>query len=140
MPQTINGIGTAVCKAGGDVWGDSYDALECFVIAFLPIFPYAAYHTFGWNGTQYRRVPIRFRMGLVMQAYLRAWRWSLLLVPFFAVLMALHGTLFEWAIAGGVVVFFGCVFAGMTWGLRLLERRTCDIRRVLGGHPLGSCD
>src|SRR5262245_35945361 len=73
MPQTVNGIGTAVCKAGGDVWGDSYDAMECFVIFFMPIVPYAAYHTFGWNRNQYRRVPIRTTTGLLVRTYMRAW-------------------------------------------------------------------
>jgi hypothetical protein len=140
MPSTINGIGTAVCKAGGDIWGDSYDAMECFVFFFLPIFPYAAYHTFGWSGNQYRRVPIRFRFDLLLRTYLRAWRWPLLLIPIVVVLVLLRGSYLEWAVAGGTVVFFGCLFAGMTWGLRLLDRRTCDIRFVLGTHPLGSCD
>jgi hypothetical protein len=140
MPGTVNGIGTAVCKAGGDIWGDSYDALECFVFFFLPILPYAAYHTFDWNGTQYRRVPIRFSFDLLLRAYLRSWRWALIVIPFIAVVIALNGGCFEWTIAAGVVVFTGCGFAAITWGLGFLDRRTCDIRRVLGTHPLGSCD
>src|SRR5437762_3197751 len=31
MPTTVNGIGTAICKASGNVGWNSYDAVECFV-------------------------------------------------------------------------------------------------------------
>src|SRR5258708_7429721 len=119
MPQTVNGVGTAVCKAGGDVWGDSYDAMECFVIFFIPIIPYAAYHTFGWNGSQYRRVPIRATGELVARTYLRAWRWVLLLAAGVVVLLSIRGGPLASPFAAVVAVLAAALFAGITWGLRL---------------------
>jgi hypothetical protein len=37
-------------------------------------------------------------------------------------------------------VLAAAIFATSTWWLGVAEQRTCDIRRALGTHPLGSCD
>src|SRR4051812_16116163 len=86
MPYTINGVGTSVCDGGGYVkWGREADcdAVECFVIFFMPIFPYKAVHTFHWNGINYRQHPINWSFVLVLRAF--AYRW--LMAPAFAALV-----------------------------------------------------
>ncbi len=137
MPMTINGVGTGVVKARGDVGFGSYDAMECFVVLFMPIVPYSAIHTFDWNGENYRRIPIAWSPGLVFQAYLQAWRWAFLLGG----IVALGICAFEGLMVGAVISLFPLALFGlMTWLLRASSRRTCNIRRLIGPYPLGSCD
>jgi hypothetical protein len=141
MPGTINGIGTSVCKASADVGWNSYDAVECFVVFFLPIIPYSAVHTFDWNGNQYRRVPIRWTGGVVGRTFLRGWRWGFLVV---GLLVGFVGVVDIRKTSGIVCLAVGflllCVFALLTALVTLVEQRQNNIRRVLGPHVLGSCD
>lgn len=141
MPQTINGIGTSVCQAGADVGWNSYDAVECFVVCFMPVIPYSAVHTFDWNGTQYRRIPIRWSAGLVARTYLRCWRWGFLGL---GLLLGFIGVLDFHKSSGVVLLAVGflllCVFAFLTALMLVAERRHNNVRRVVGPHVLGSCD
>jgi hypothetical protein len=141
MPGTVNGVGTSVCKAGADVGWNSYDAVECLVVGFMPILPYSAVHTFDWNGNQYRRIPIRWSAGLVARAYLRAWRWGFLVA---ALILGVVGFVDIHKTSGVVCLAVGfllaCVFAFLTALVILVEQRHNNVRRVLGPHVLGSCD
>jgi hypothetical protein len=141
MPQTVNGVGTSVCKASADVGWNSYDAVECFVIFFLPIIPYSAVHAFDWNGNQYRRVPIHWSGGLVTRTFLRSWRWGFLV---FGLILAFVGVLDVNKTSGIITLaigfLLGCVFAFLTALMVAVEQRQNNVRRVLGPHVLGSCD
>jgi len=87
MPPTVNGMGTAVVPSGGVVaWTNiiwtrnpDFDALECMVFFWLPIFPYQTNHTFDWNGNQRRKISNRRSVKLIARCYLRR-RLCLLLV------------------------------------------------------------
>jgi len=72
MPITFNGLGTAVCPARGFVSWDTNktrqadcDAVECFVVLFLPVVPIEPIHAFCWNRNQYQKVPLRWSIDLV---------------------------------------------------------------------------
>ena len=82
MPITFNGLGTAVCPARGFVsWATDKsrqadcDAVECFVVLFLPVVPFEPIHAFGWNRNQYQKVPLRWSIDIVVCAFLRRWLW-----------------------------------------------------------------
>jgi hypothetical protein len=138
--MTVNGIGTSICGSRGDVGWGSFDAVECFVILFIPLLPIAAIHTFDWNGTAYRSVSIRMSGGLVGRVFLQSWRWPLLIAGFlclaFAILDPRHG--------GAVLLLVSAVLVGLfalaTWFLVTGDQRTNAIRLILGPHPWGSCD
>jgi hypothetical protein len=149
VPQTINGIGTSICPARGFVrWGGAsdHDAVECFVFVYIPLIPYKAVHTFDWNGMHYRQVPIRWSWSLVARAFFRRW---LFLAGVFAAMIAGFGwmefsepaagraTAMPYFVAAGILVaLWGIGF----WVLEATDKRSRDIRRVLGRHSLGSSD
>ena len=55
-----------------------YDAIECFVVVFLPIIPFRAMHTCNWNGEQFQMIPIHMTWGLLLRAMLRPYVLGLL--------------------------------------------------------------
>src|SRR5262245_5270449 len=76
MAATFNGIGTSFCFArGSGVRGG--DALECFVILFMPIFPIKAVHLYGETtqifGSNFRAIPLRWSPSLVVRVFLLHW-------------------------------------------------------------------
>src|SRR5438270_9194008 len=90
MAQAIYGMGTAVCAARSCKWGIGFqradcDALECVIIAYLPLLPYKAVHAFNWSnpatgGSEetgrfvfYEEVPIRWSLDLLVRVF--AYRW-----------------------------------------------------------------
>jgi hypothetical protein len=141
MACTVNGIGTSVCGDRGDVGFGSFDAIECFVVAFLPVLPLAPVHTFDWNGLQFRAVGLRWSWVLAARAFVNRWRWVGILGGGFLLAIGLielqRTVLVNTLLTGG-----GMLAAGLLgwWWLRASDRRTCDIRRVLGPHLYGSCD
>jgi hypothetical protein len=142
MPYMVNGIGTSVCQSRGKVsWGGpaDYDALECFVVLFLPIIPYKAIHTFGWNGDHYRAVPIRWSGELFVRTFVGYW----LFVP--CIVGVILGLVAFAERAGGmtmlpIAVALVAVPALGWWLLAKTDTRNRNIRRVLGPHELGSSD
>src|SRR4051794_14096428 len=78
MPYTMNGVGTHVCGSRGNVGYNSYDAMEWVVVFFMPVIPLKAYHTFDWNGDQYRFIPIKWSFDLVFRTFFTGWNWGLL--------------------------------------------------------------
>lgn len=158
MPYTVNGIGTTIVPSRGYVdWGgqDEYDcdALECVVFAYMPLLPYKALHTHGWQGTQYRAHPIRWSLGLVLKGF--AWRWLKLLYVIFGCLVFFgtietyeglsrggldHARTAEGGLALGVALGFGLFSYGIRLVLLRFDRRDQDIRFVLGPHQQGSSD
>ncbi len=150
MPFTLNGCGTSVCPARGLVawtkgkWYSSpaldYDALECLVFFFLPIIPYRAIHTFDWNGSNYRRIPLRWSGTLILKAFLRRW---LVGVSYIGCILTFIGLFLpdpdRWSLLGYgiiIVLFSG----GGLYSLHFLDERTRNIRRLLGKHSYGSSD
>src|SRR5262245_10839853 len=98
MPASINGIGTSFCgyaapirweKAGMMGGGtEDHDAMECFVVAFLPLIPMKAVHTFNWSGSQCRMIPLKRSGALLAAAMLRPWLMGIFIVSAFAILIS----------------------------------------------------
>jgi hypothetical protein len=77
---TFNGIGTSYC--GAEFFGsDGGDAVLCFVIFFMPIFPLGAFHLFhrtsAFLGSKFQTVPLRMSGKLVLRVYLLIGCWGL---------------------------------------------------------------
>ncbi|HUJ28830.1 MAG TPA: hypothetical protein VLW85_22570 [Myxococcales bacterium] len=153
MPFTFNGIGTALSGYSAPIqWKKpslfgpkaDHDAMECFVVLYLPIIPLRAVHAFNWQGTRYRVLPLRRTFGMILHTYLRPL--GLLLTGIGIVMLALgavgaategrQGALAGIA-AGAVVGLLG--FATLRW-LRSRDARTRDVRLVIGPHEAGSSD
>ncbi|MBY0524908.1 MAG: hypothetical protein K2R98_16000 [Gemmataceae bacterium] len=143
MPMTVNGIGTSICPARGFVkWGGEADcdSIECFVVAFLPLIPFKAIHTFGWAGNQYRAVPIRWSVGLILRGMLMRWLWGGVVVGLlFGIIMLFADKKRDPA---AIICFLTLAFAAGLGilALRWTDRRHKNIRYVLGVHDLGSSD
>src|ERR1041384_1657514 len=81
MPFTFNGIGTALSGYSAPIrWSKpsmlggqraDHDAMECFVVFFLPLIPLRTVHTFGWSGNKYRVLPLRRTGRMLLHTYLR---------------------------------------------------------------------
>ena len=147
MPFTINGIGTSICPARGDVQWDGQadcDSVECLVVLYLPVLPYRVVHTFGRNGSQYRAVPIRWSLGTIARAFFRRWMWVLVVGAAIAGFIAYD----TWDAPDGgrgqipAALAVGlAVMAPLGWWLTArTDHRQRSIRRVLGPHELGSSD
>jgi hypothetical protein len=151
MPYTVNGFGTTIYHGRGDVgWGGA-DSVVWVVALYAPLIPVSCVHTFDWHGNQYRSVPLRWSVVLVLRSFLAAWRSVFLFLAIIAFIIALIG-LFSGMNKGDQfgLVFFG-IALGITVGLvaaagilhlwlSVTDQRTCDIRRVLGVHSLGTSD
>jgi hypothetical protein len=159
MPGTVNGIGTAVCPAGGGLsWSTGpwysqgysrahYDGVECVVVFYLPLIPYKAVHIFNRQsagmGEQYQQIPIRWSLGLVLRAFFGRWLWAVLFVgATMAVIGAVdtfqhhkpHHMLF--AVGLGVTALAPLGWWLLAWS----DRRNRDLRRVMGPTEFGSSD
>jgi hypothetical protein len=159
MPVTFEGIGTAFCSASGDVyWGAEADrdAVECFVVLYIPLVPLRAVHVFdhkvnlrlasvvtGIFNREYQYVSIKYRRQLFARALFRRISGPLWVL---GVLGALFGLLGEnvsdaWRIglgAAGIVLLAGMALS--TWSMWWTDRRNKNIRYVLGRHEGGSSD
>lgn len=143
MPFTMNGVGTSVSGSRGDIGWGSHDAMECFVIFFMPIFPYKAMHTFDWNGEQYRAIPIRWSWDLTLRTYAKPWSWGLIAVSAIFFLIGFielnkgRGSPLALIAVGMVLLGLGAL------GLLVLhytDQRNKAIRRMIGGITIGTCD
>ena len=137
----MNGVGTHVCGSRGNVGFNSYDAMEWVVVFFMPVIPLKAYHTFDWNGEQFRFIPIKWSFDLVFRTFFTGWNWGLLavgcLLAFIGGLMASKNEAAAPAVlAGSGVCLFLCLIVFLV--LKYTGERDRCIRRVLGPHPLGS--
>jgi hypothetical protein len=155
MPYTVNGIGTSVCRARGDILWDPTrlpapmnsthdgDAVECFVLLYLPLIPLRAVHTFDWNGNQYRSIPIRFGLGLFARAFLRRVTAIAMVFLFFAALGVTFAKNETTEQKLQMAPYLGAVAVALLASHLLLQstdRRNKDIRYVLGQHGAGSSD
>lgn len=147
MRTATYGIGISTCPARGHInWGSrvDFDAVEFFMILFLPVIPCRAIHEFDWDGTQSHSIRIRWSFGLVFRAYLHRW----LFVPgVAAILTGMIGydawqrpsgySALTWAMVTMVLASTGPIG---WYSLRKTDRRTRAIRWILGPHDLGSSD
>ncbi|GEM_PF-1374927 len=167
MPSSINGIGTSYCGCAAAVSWEKpdtklstfisgnrpdHDVVECFVIAFLPILPLKAWHTYQWGGNVHQRIPIRRSSGLLLRAMLRTY--LMILLPGSLALAFFCGIQVagDWArlgagaftsdagigFAAGLVLFPAALLQWIS--LRNADRRNRDVRLLLGPHDLGSSD
>jgi hypothetical protein len=148
MPGTVNGIGTSVCFGRGSVkWNGlgTGDAMECFVVLFMPVIPYKAMHVFNWTGTNYNAIPIRWSGSLLFRTFALYWMAIPLVVGLVAAVVGgingfSHGFSpgYLTALLGGLGAVLACVLG--YWALLSVDRRTRDIRRVYGPHQFGASD
>lgn len=154
MPQSVNGFGTTIYKGRGDVGFGGADSVIWVVALYIPLIPLSCFHGFNWSGNQYQSVPLRWSWVLVWRSFLFGWRGVLLVFGIIAVVTAVlayalgpekhaaeasHKNTF--LIVMGVAASVMLPLAALTHLLFLTtDRRTDDIRRVLGPHSLGSAD
>src|ERR1043166_7045250 len=155
MPFTFNGIGTALSGYSAPIrWSKpsmlggqraDHDAMECFVVFFLPLIPLRTVHTFGWSGNKYRVLPLRRSGRMLLHTYLRPL--ALLLAGVGIVMLGI--TLFVsigeglgkgTPIMAGLSVAVGAAGFGILRWLRSRDNRTRDVRLVIGPHEAGSSD
>ncbi len=140
MPVTINGIGTSVCGSRGNVGWGSFDAMEWFVLLYMPLIPIKPIHTFDWNGEQYRAIPIRWSLDLLLRTFFNRWMWGVGCLGVLFLLFAAIGprdNLFFLAL--GLPLVAVAVLIGLI--LRFGDGRNKAIRRVLGPvGGVGYCD
>ncbi|MCA8996046.1 MAG: hypothetical protein KDA80_03655 [Planctomycetaceae bacterium] len=156
MPYTINGFGTTICAARGQMsWhkkgsfeATDYDAIECVCALYLPLIPFRAIHVFGKSsqgtGYNYHQVPIQWSWGLVLRAFIARWLW----VPF--AIGAFLGVFQGFDIMegkGGAKPELIATIAGLIgfsllgwWLLKITDRRNRDLRRIMGPSEVGSSD
>lgn len=155
MPATVNGIGSQWCgywapirweKGGALSRSADHDCMVCFVIFFLPILPLQAVHTFGWEGDRCIQTPIRWSMTLILNALVRPYLLAAAIgIPIVLSLYAfasweeIRRGRFEFASLG--------IPAGIAVGaavllvlLGRLDRKSRDIRLIIGPHEAGSSD
>jgi hypothetical protein len=159
MPVEFQGFGTSFCSAAGDVyWGAEADrdAVECFVVFNIPLFPLRAVHIFddkvelgiasivtGLFGRSMKHVPIEYRRDLFLRALFRRISPPLWIT---GSILAIFGILGEnaseaWKIGLGVTGGFLLIaLAISTWILWWSDRRNKAIRYVLGRHEGGTSD
>jgi hypothetical protein len=148
MAFSVNGVGTSMCFArGSGIRGG--DALECFVILFMPIVPLRPVHLFGESsemmGSNYQAVPIRWSFSLVLRVFLLYWMAFPLLGGLILTLVTtmklLHGEESDrwtpYAVGGWIVTLVCGLGYLLLW---LTDKRNRRIRRVLGRHPWGRSD
>ncbi len=150
MAYTFNGIGTSVCPGRGlTAWGGlpDADALECVTVFYVPVYPYRAVHVFNGDGTTYEQIPIRWSPALVLHALGRRWLGTILVAGVIAAVVGAFEAFNTRARNPMLGLRLGCVAVALAAGsclgwaaLRLLDRRTRAIRRLLGRHVFGSSD
>jgi uncharacterized membrane protein len=144
MPYTVNGIGTHVCGSRGNVGFNSYDAMEWLVVLYMPIIPIKAYHTFDWNGQEFRMLPIKWSFDLVFRTFMTGWNWGFFMVG--CLLAFIAGIMLAKNEEGGpVLAFVSVLFFAIALivfiVLRYTGERDRNIRRVLGPDAnVGSVD
>jgi hypothetical protein len=121
--------------------------MEWIVVCFLPVIPIKAVHTFDWNGSEYRALPITWSTELTVRTFLGRWLWGLgvlgaLLLTFVIIDMVVTpagqpslGLGFLLA----AVALLGLAIALLAV-LRWTDARNKAIRRVLGANTIGHSD
>ncbi len=162
MPADFHGFGTMYHGYAAAVkWHQdasftthaNHDVVECYVAAYLPIFPRAAFHTYDWSGDICRTLPIRPPGRLLLRAFLRG---PLTVVLAIGAIASIVGGLtvgggwynsghlpdLPWIglphLLGFAAIEVAAVF--LAWRLASLDARDRDIRLVIGPHEYGSSD
>jgi hypothetical protein len=157
MPFTFNGIGTALRGYSSPIsWNKpgwlglgqkaDHDAMECFVLLYVPLVPLRAVHTFAWTGNRYRVLPLRGAGRLLLNVYGRLVGMVLVVVGLWSLLAALASSFAGGgplpqapgrAVGAALIATIG--FGALRW-LRSRDARSRDIRLVIGPHGAGSSD
>jgi hypothetical protein len=157
MPFTFNGIGTALrgysspiywTKPGWMGLGQKadHDAMECFVLLYVPLIPLRAVHTFSWTGNRYRVLPLRGAGRLVLNVYGRLLGMALAVGGLWGLLLAVAGSSSggrpgsQLAVEIGIALVVSGLGYGIVRWLRSRDSRTRDVRLVIGPHEAGSSD
>jgi len=143
MPYSINGIGTQVIKGRGECKFGNFDAIECIVFLYMPIFPIRAVHTFCWLGPEYKSIPIKQSFDLISRVFLGRWLCALPFVIGGALSFVGIAQIFSrHEISSDIVngLLFLIVGAICKYWLFATDMRTKAIRDILGNHDFGSSD
>jgi len=140
MPFTVNGFGTSVCGGRGNVGWGSYDAVEWVVAFMMPVIPIKCVHTFDWNGSQYRQLPIRWSGALMMHTFLNRWLWGFVFAGVIVGVIAFVDKSGFNPILLLLALFLIAIAAAIGVILRVSGARDKKIRLVLGGVTIGNCD
>jgi hypothetical protein len=154
MPTSVNGFGTGLISAskkrnnGGAV---QFDAIEAFMLAYLPIIPYKAIHVLsmqhGGFSERYQFAPLRLSGRLILRAFLK--RWGTLLMCFGAVFLGIFGAAtmtmarpFTATDRSCLIAFALMLVAGIlgTLAWYAVSRTDERIKDVLGPHRYGTSD
>ncbi|HET6422993.1 MAG TPA: hypothetical protein VFG20_04875 [Planctomycetaceae bacterium] len=170
---SMNGCGTMCIETRGEIdWGDSLEDSDsvlalCFV--GIPLVPYGAVHSYGWNydnsqtgpgGFRAQMIPIRWTADLIATAlFRRSWLLWIALGVILGICVAAGskgiGGIFKglqgweanyvWLDTYRIPLFLlsGLMVVGtiaLRWWVAKLDRRHRDIRLLLGRHLLGSSD
>jgi hypothetical protein len=157
MPFTFNGIGTALRGYSSPIsWTRpgrlglgqkaDHDAMECFVLLYVPLIPLRAVHTFAWTGNRYRVLPLRGAGRLLLNVYGRLLAMALAVGGLWGLLLAVTASIsgerpLQQALPRvGVAVLICAMGFGLLRFLRSRDARTRDVRLVIGPHEAGSSD
>ena len=161
MPRSINGCGTMYCGHSAAVYWENpgpirripaeHDAIVCVTLFMLPLIPLRPVHVYDHTGNVCRELPLRWSRHLVLRAFLRPLLFAVAGFGTFLSVIFILGLVipllekspihFESVIWLGIMALSGLVigYGGTIW-LNLKDRRSRDIRLVLGRHELGSSD
>lgn len=140
---TVNGFGTSLCPARGLVyWGAQcdYDAVECFVFFFLPVFPFRALHTFDWHGNEFQYVVIRWSYSLLGLGLLRRWLWAVVIGSLCGIAAIWLGPDRSETATIVCLAVAACLGAAGLCLMHHADKRHRNIRWILGRHEVGSSD
>ncbi len=150
MPHTINGVGTHLVPASRKRTVNGlvqFDAVECFVILFLPIVPYKVVHVLAFHETQYQAVQLRFSRRIIAKAFFGSWGMILTLLG--GVLTGIVGFISFQEPGGGddvgtaiLASMLGLMVLGaVLWIIRWRMDRADDrLRQLFGSTPVGTSD
>jgi len=139
---TFNGIGVEVCEGRALVkWArgmpSDHDAVQCFVVFWLPVVPIMAMHR-SVRGGKIHDQPIPLTIDLLAWAFARRWLYLVLglglLLP--ALPLWTRQPYIRYALGAGL---FGFAL-WLTHAFRNWDQRARNIRRLLLPHDIGSSD
>lgn len=155
MPFSINGVGTGLVKASKARTVEGYvqyDAVEAFMLLYLPLIPYKAIHVLGiWNdgyqSEKYQSFQLKSSGRLIAKALLNGWsNWLLFVFSFvipvlgFALsTMSRPLTLEDWMfLSTSIFLWLVGVILKMIW--YVMNGADEHIKDIIGPHELGTSD
>ncbi|MBI4751902.1 MAG: hypothetical protein HY774_25740 [Acidobacteria bacterium] len=155
MPYSVNGVGTGLIKASKERNIDGciqYDAIEAFMLFYIPIIPYKAIHVLaiwqaGYEQEKYQSIKLKSSSRLVAKGMLNGWGNVLLIFgggaflffSFVTLTMSRPSNIKDYMFLSGMMgLFLIGVFCKAAW--YLLNDTDERIKNIIGPHDLGTSD